>query len=327
MKNINILLMIFILLCIDKSKIVENFSNLNIIPKNDIQLPFKQDYSNKEIKINLNKYPKLNNIIEYSDIEIPNQNNFIPQGIAVIKDIIYITGYYENNTNSKCYLIDKKGNIINTVTLDTNSHVGSIAYDKINDLIWIPDNNGILNAYNPNDFISSTKVKSQYQFNNISEYLEHYKNDNEYLIAYLYVYDKYLYIGNFSINKTCTIKKYEIIKDNNKVTLKYINKFKVPKKTQSILFMKENNKTYMILSNSYGRRKPSYINVYKYNDEIKNYNGLEILKIKAPPMLEQINIYNKSLYFLFESNATKYWNCPEKVEYILVGNSYKLLNR
>ena len=40
-------------------------------------------------------------------------------------------------------------------------------------------------------------------------------------------------------------------------------------------------------------------------------------KYTLPPMLEQISYYNYSLYLLFESNAYKYSNALDKINYII----------
>lgn len=282
-------------------------------------------YNNKEI-INenisyiLNNYPELKQLTYKANINIPTYNNFIPQGITKVDNYYFITGYYDNLQNSKCYVLNSFGNIVNEIELDTNSHVGSISYDKNRNLLWIPDNNGILNAYNYNDFFKYKKVYALYKIDNISNGLIDYQDANKNLIAYLCIKDNYIYIGNFFINKKCLVKKYYI---NDDFKLDYINSFKVPNKTQSIDFIKHNNKEYLILSQSYGRNNSSYLYFYEYNSSIKDYN-LELMKIKVPPMLEQINVEDNHIHLLFESNASKYNNCLEKIDTIISINIKKL---
>lgn len=281
-----------------------------------IDVTKKKPIIDEEILSLLAKYPDLRRAILNAEINIPLINDFIPQGLVTINDKLLVTGYYESNENSKCYVIDSKGAIINVVELDTNSHVGAIAYDRVNDLIWIPDNMGILSAYKSEDFFYKDKVVAKYQFMGLSEELIDYKDVKSRHIAYLYVDNNYLYFGNFFINNNCTIKKYAITSNGNLIDLKYVNKFVVPSRIQGMTFLEKDNHKYMLLSRSYGRGNSSQIYVYNSDENILDYNGLEIKVLEYPPMLEQISINNNYLYLLFESGATKYDNCLEKVKVI-----------
>lgn len=264
----------------------------------------------------LANYPDFRKSVLNAEVNIPLMNDFIPQGLVKIDDKLLITGYYETNENSKCYVIDNKGEVINEVELDTNSHVGAIAYDKVNDLIWIPDNMGILNAYNRSDFFLKDKVIAKYQYMGLSEELTDYKDINRKHIAYLYVDNDYLYFGNFYVNNNCIVKKYKIKSNGNLIDLKYVSSFNVPSRIQGITFVEKDNQKYMLLSRSYGRSNSSQLFIYIYDENILDYNGLEIKMMEYPPMLEQISIDKNYLYLLFESGATKYDNCMEKMKVI-----------
>ncbi len=310
-----------------------NYSNHNFVTKKEIHNELSYPQTNlisekliysEELNNILEKYPTLNDIIVEANIRIPNENYFIPQGIALIKNNIFITGYYDSNKNSRCYIINEFGKIINIVELDTNSHVGSISYDKNRNLLWIPDNDGKLNAYNVPDFFNKKDAKSLYSFDYVGKDLVDFQNRTKNLISYLCIDGDYLYIGNFFIDYECTIKKYQIIETDNGIDLKFINKFNVPKRTQSIAFIEYNQKKYMVLSQSYRRRNPSYLYLYEYDENKKNYSNTEIKKIEVPPMLEQISISESAIYLLFESSASKYWDCPEKVEFVISIKANKL---
>ena len=90
--------------------------------------------------------------------------------------------------------------------------------------------------------------------------------------------------------------------------------------------VEKDNEKYMLLSRSYGRGNSSQMYVYNYDDSIVDYNGLEIKMMEYPPMLEQINIDKKYLYLLFESGATKYDDCLEKMKVIPIINVNEVLN-
>lgn len=274
----------------------------------------------KEIEGNvknlLDQYLDLKKVLVKSSIDIPVKNKFIPQGITLVDEYILITGYYESEKNSKCYVIDKSGIIINTVTLDTNSHVGGISYDRKNDLIWIPDNDGVLNVYDADSFFKKKKVKAIKKFTNVGNGLIDYLDEEKKLIAYLAIDGEYLYVGNFYKTKKCIVKKYKILVDK-KIRLEYVNKFLLPKKIQGLAFYEKNNKNYLIASSSFNRRTRSNIYIYEYDEKILDYESKLIKNIEIPPMAEQLTIKDDILYLIFESNASKYPNALDKVDKIL----------
>lgn len=274
---------------------------------------------NKNVANLLEKYPDFRNVLSEANIRIPIDGDLIPQGITKVENKIFITYYHENEEdNSICYVLDEAGKVLNKVNLDINSHVGSISYDAINKMFWIPDKDGILNAYDYNSFINKKYVRAKYRFYNVGNNLLHFKDEEKNDIASISIDNNYIYLGSFSIDYKCIIKRYEIVNKKGKITLKYKNTFKVPSQTQGLTFYERNNKKYMILSKSYRRRKPSYIYIYEYDEDIKDYNKKEIIKIQLPPMLEQITIEDGKIYTLFESNARKYRNGIDRVDYICI---------
>lgn len=301
----------------------------NEIVEDDSYISFDKEFNygniSEEVKNVVVNYPGFLASINQADMNIPIIENMVPQGIALMGDYILITAYdSEEEKNSVVYVLDALGNIINTVNLENKSHVGGIAYDKINNLIWIPDNNGVLNAYLATDFLNKKKVKYKYRFNNVSEELIDFLDKSKKLIAFLTVDDEYIYFGNFAKEEKSLVKKYKVINIDGSITLNYVSSFMVPAKTQSIAFFNKGEKKYMIMSSSYQRRKSSYIKVYEYSDNVSNYE--EVMNyIELPPMLEQLAISGNSIYTIFESKARKYNNCPEKMGYICILDIYKIL--
>lgn len=301
----------------------------NGIVNDDAYIVIDKEYNyegiNEEVKnIGVN-YPNFFKTINQANMKIPIFGDMVPQGIALMDEYILITAYdSEEKKSSLVYVLDKKGEVINTVSLGNKSHVGGIAYDKINNLIWIPDNNGILNAYLAEDFLDKTKVKYKYRFNDVGNDLIDFLDETKKLIAFVTIDEENIYIGNFSKDDASIVKKYRIINIEGKVSLNYVNSFMVPARTQSITFFNKGNKKFMIMSNSYQRRKSSYIKVCEYQESITNYDNI-LMQIELPPMLEQIATSSNSLYTIFESKALKYSNCPEKIGYICILDIYKLL--
>lgn len=288
-----------------------------------------EEYLTEDILILSEKYLDLLNIIKSNNIKMPIIENMVPQGIAIIKNYIFIT-YYSNikGNNSICYIMNKKGEFIKKVQLDTNSHVGGIGYDEQNEYIYIPDNNGIINIYPLEDFLLQAEVKAIQKFDNIGDNLPYYKNNKKNQIDYLYIDNNMLYIGNFSRNNQGMIKKYEIKNNEGLIELSLKKSFLVPNEIQGVVIKKIKDKEYIIMSQSYGRNKPSYLNIYEYDENIDDYriNNIKKQTYKLPPMLEQIYPTNNSLYIIFESSASLYYNCLEKVNSICILDLEKILS-
>ena len=313
---------------LDSEDIVDNSAVVNNeIINNEDYGDKKLGYINisdevREVAIN---YPEFLSTMIAGNIKIPIYDNMVPQGIALMGDYILITSYdSDGKNNSVVYVMDKNGDIVNIVDLGNKSHVGGIAYDDVNELIWIPGNNGVLKAYQAIDFINDKKVKAKYSFNNVSDDLVYFLDEKKKLIAFVTIDEDNIYFGNFSKDEESIVKKYRIINSDGRVSLSYINSFMVPARTQSITFFNKGLKKYIIMSNSYQIRKSSYIKVYEYQDNITNYRE-ELSNIELPPMLEQSVVNGNSLYTIFESKAKKYSNCPEKMEYICVLDIYKII--
>lgn len=277
-----------------------------------------------EVKSLLYKYPSLEKNIKNAFIKVPSDEGFIPQGIEIVNSYIFITGYFEENRNSLCYILDESGKIINKVEFDMSSHVGSISYDKNTNLVFIPGEEDSVLAYNVFDFFTKSKVNYIHKFEYLGNEFIHYKDKEKKEIAYLTVDDNYLYIGSFSKNSSCLIKKYLIESQASKIKLTYIESFSVNEKIQGIDFINKDDKKYMLLSSSFGRIFSSNLYVYLYEDGKSTYENY-LKKYTLPPMLEQISCYGNSLYLLFESNAYKYSNALDKINYIIEMNIDKII--
>ena len=278
---------------------------------------YKEKYINSSVKDLAKKYATFSELLKDAHVELPVSGNMIPQGITYMKQKVLITAYDDKKErNSVCYVLDNDGFVINTVNLNMKSHVGSIAYDEIHNLIWLPDENGILNAYNSMDFIFRDSVKPLLFFDNVSNGLKYFKNKKQ--IAFLCVKENHIFIGDFSKTKNGKVKEYKINKSSGVISLEYIKTFTVPARTQSIEFYKKDNKEYILISSSYGRRNKSYIYFFEFDENKMEYLDSEIKKVCLPPLLEQITVKSDELYLIFESGAKKYKNCKERINYICI---------
>lgn len=281
-----------------------------------------------DIDETLKAYPALKSLVAKGNIPIPIEDDMIPQGIEIIDDeYIFITAYnYKKKAYSKCYVLNQNGDLVNTVTLDTSSHVGSIAYDEENDLLWIPDDEGSLGAYKKSEFLGQDRVFSQVKFEKIGKKLKDSKEKLSSYVDYLTIDKSNLYIGSFSKSEGGTVQEYRIKKDHNEIKLLLKSEFKVPSRIQGITFYDFGIDKYMILSRSYGRKNDSQILMYKYKEAKKEYVQEEsLIKLDTPPLLEQINVGEKGLYAIFESPASKYADCQTIISNVLLIDVEKLI--
>ena len=293
---------------------MENFYNENII--------------NKNLNYIANIYPDFFEVLKSANIKLPFLNDMIPQGIAIVDNSILITAYdYNEEQSSVVDVLNRKGKIINKVMLNTTSHVGSIIYDEKNNLIWIPDNDGVLNVYDSNEFLYSNYVEPKYQFNNISSGLKNYNDKTKQEIAYLCIDDDMLYIGSFSNMGKGRIKKYQITYEENDIKLKFKKNYFCPILVQGMTFYNTENGKYLILSSSYGQKNDSHLQIYKFDDSKKDITNMKRIKLTFPPMLEQIMVKNDNLYILFESNASKYQETEVKVEELCALDIKKIIEK
>ncbi len=281
----------------------------------------------EDVESILPKYPDLKSVIKPMSIPLKSPDNLIPQGLTIMNSYFLYTAYNEDESEpSECFVIDKFGNLKNRVTLDISSHVGAIAYDDANKLLWIPGKNGSLNTYRAEDFLKEEVVENCSKFDHIGEGLPNYKNESADEISYLTIYEDILFVGSFSKEKKGLVKRYKIVKDGTAISLEYVDTFAVPPKIQGITFHKEGKDTYMLLSSSYGRKNSSFISIYEYTPDEKDYSKVKKYKsFLLPPLLEQITVHSENLYIIFEANARKFENCQDRIRSICILDIEKML--
>ncbi|MBR4618456.1 MAG: hypothetical protein IKO49_04030 [Bacilli bacterium] len=244
-------------------------------------------------------YEEYNLYLNNNLFKLEFNNNEVPQGLCIIEEKVYITCYKTDNTNSCVIELNMNGKRLRTIDLKNKSHVGGIGYDKKHNLVFICDTKGRVTSYKYNSF---TKVNSfdiaSYQGSKLIE-------NNKLVCSYLTCYSEKLYVGSFNRRKNGYVKVYDIKREKNGIELTYQSEFIVPKKTQGLDFYKYKDQQYIILSNSYGRKRNSNIQISRYNENDVDYSK-NSFKMILPPMLEQIDINNNSLILLFESSAFKY---------------------
>lgn len=237
------------------------------------------------------------------------QNNYVPQGIALVGDYVLTSNFdYYKDKNSMICVIDKDGKLVHKCMLDHDAHVGGIAYDEVNGLLFVTGYSGYILAYDIEDILHKDKVTAKYSNINVGDGLSNYVYPWMNSVSFVSIHNNELLVGNFSLRNTGKVKRYKYSIVENEIKLDYVSSFKIPDMVQGITFYKKDNKEYIIFSRSYGRDCPSVMQIFRYSEDIKNYRDEKLVSssLRLEPMLEQITSRDNNIYALYESNARPY---------------------
>lgn len=237
------------------------------------------------------------------------QNNYVPQGIALVGDYVLTSNFdYYKDKNSMICVIDKDGKLVHKCMLDHDAHVGGIAYDEVNGLLFVTGYSGYILAYDIEDILHKDKVTAKYSNINVGDGLSNYVYPWVNSASFISIHDNELLVGNFSLRNTGKVKRYKYSIVEDEIKLEYVSSFKIPDMVQGITFYKKDDKEYIIFSRSYGRDCPSVMQIFRYSEDIKNYRDEKLVSssLRLEPMLEQITSRDNNIYALYESNARPY---------------------
>ena len=237
------------------------------------------------------------------------QNNYVPQGIALVGDYVLTSNFdYYKDKNSMICVIDKDGKLVHKCMLDHDAHVGGIAYDEVNGLLFVTGYSGYILAYDIEDILHKDKVTAKYSNINVGDGLSNYVYPWVNSSSFISIHNNELLVGNFSLRNTCKVKRYKYSIVEDEIKLEYVSSFKIPDMVQGITFYKKDDKEYIIFSRSYGRDCPSVMQIFRYSEDIKNYRDEKLVSssLRLEPMLEQITSRDNNIYALYESNARPY---------------------
>lgn len=305
-------------------------SSTMVFKDNDFLLPYYYDIDKENIAYDNNIYAFTNNyydtfnsylskqnysafaslIVDYN-ILIPYINNMVPQGITIMNDYFLISMYdYTKISNSVVCVLNKKGDLINICYLNNNAHVGGIAYDSINDLVWITQKDGKIDAYLSNQILNSKYPVPFFWGLDVGSGLENYKYPWINSASFITINENKIYIGSFTLNEPGLVKAYSIVMDDEmkKISLFYENSFFIPDKCQGMAFYKIDDEEFIAFSRSYGRDFSSLLQLFLYDIDKDGYNEKEddYIVIRTPEMMEQIVFHDNYLYGIFESAADPY---------------------
>lgn len=262
--------------------------------------------------------------IQTDTYRIASCTSMTPQGLAVMEQYLFISAYcHTHDHNSVIYMLDKESHqFIKEIVLPDQSHVGGLAYDPENSMLWVSGHE------NDTAYTNAFSLQSMVDYNVDQTKLPLFYTQRAPLYtikrnSFMTYNEEHLYAGFFNKKKNGMIQKYEL-EENGTLKTEYGEEkikqkeftisskqalpaelSKVSSKVQGIAFESE----YLLLSQSYGAMK-SMLRVfdrtaiedkgYKFTDE----NAL--ISFELPDKLEQIYVYEGKVYLLFESAAYAY---------------------
>ena len=256
-----------------------------------------------------NKITHFNSLFNINDYEhkLPKLGTYIPQGLAVVNENIYITAYDGKKKKNSVIFEINKDNSYRIITLDTKAHVGGITFDTKNNLFWICDTNGTISSYSYEDIINKNNVWAKTKKLNVNNNdLINHKGQSA--VAYITFYNDCLFVGNYSNNNNGILKSFNITDDGN-IDFNSLKIYKTPNKVQGITFYKDSDYTYILFSKSYGLIQPSTLSIDIFDTNKSDYRKNEFINYRMPRMMEEIIVDdNGNFMAIFESSAYKYKN-------------------
>lgn len=222
-----------------------------------------------------------------------------PQGICLTEDYYLISAYSTDNRESlgSMYVFDRRtGEFLVTLGMKKKSHLGGLAYDGTDVWICHSDSKALerisyeyikkVAKNKPRTFVDSTGLFREYRVSNMPSCVA--------------AYDGKLWVATHNTVFKSIMIAYEYRDDK----LQMAEYYRIPEKVQGLAFDGEGH---IYLSTSYGRKKSSYLKVYKSVEALNKSPGKPMVKVEMPPCSEEICMSDDKVYVLFESASLKYF--------------------
>lgn len=222
-----------------------------------------------------------------------------PQGICFTEDFVLITSYSaEDDCMGELMVFDREtGAFMVTLGMDENSHLGGIAFDGTN--VWV------CNSYEKSierisyDFIELMAYQNTGDVIDAREVVDTYSVKNT--PSCITYYGDRLWVGTHSLFLKSRMVAYHYNRVEDK--LDSLSSYDIPSKVQGVVF-DDNGRVY--LSTSYGRNQSSYLLCYTSVIALATKVNRPDLTVEMPPCSEEMDVYDGTLYVLFESAGEKY---------------------
>ena len=237
----------------------------------------------------------------YDDSIASQYRNYVPQGITKVRDFILVSAYdCTKDENSIIYVINASGRLCRVLDLGFKAHVGAIAYDEENDLLWVTAARGQVYAISWQTLAATEQVDIVYKFD-----AGLYNHAGEHVASYMAIDRGKLYVGSYCVGKTGRMNEYDINQllnyHNTRASMVYL----VPEKVQGVTFYHAaNGRKIMILTQCNGF-KSSHILATAMSLGKQDYSDIPVTE-NIPAMVEQAYMGEDGLYLLFEASANCY---------------------
>lgn len=249
-------------------------------------------------------------------------SGMIPQGICVAGEYLIISAYDKshmvtNNSShrskykqkSVLYIMDVDSKqYLTTITLNTKCHVGALAYNSDDEIIYVADSaNGVVQR------LSLDRIKACVDSGNDAEEDALEFDDGAidtmgHTPSFLAYYQEHLYVGQFArMNRAELFSNQMVVFDRDGVLIEQ-DTITIPYYAQGVAFADWKEETYMLVSASYGRDKPAALYVYlmESQEDGSMQRKRKVGEIACPNMSEDIDIQGDSLYTCYESASNFY---------------------
>ncbi|MDE5967082.1 MAG: hypothetical protein K2G89_09660, partial [Lachnospiraceae bacterium] len=269
--------------------------------------------------------------IRYEDARRKSTRNMIPQGLCFAGDYIAVSAYDGKAVyNSVLYILDAvTKEYLTTVVLEDKNHVGGITYDGEN--LWVAKSGD--NALSKISYDRLCRAVAAGEDSVSLDYDATYAISCE--ASFVTCYAGLLWVGVFERgNDSVSVLRGFSYEERQGVSGLYQqDELFLPELSNGAAIQNINGRVCLLVDSSYGRTKASLVHVYELHMEEDNFeNAVCELKdeLVFPPMVEEVEFYEDSVYFVFESAATKYsmnpfHRCKYPVDRVCAVNMDKLL--
>ena len=307
----------------DIFQITFDYSNHNIKLSKINDVTLEEDKTNiEDISFNILasdidfEQDSIKSEIDYSNIK---KDEFTPQGYTIIagEESSILISSYSKKEKSRIYIYDKEtGNYLGYISLNNSAHVGGITYDSINDILFVTNQDGLINTYDYSIIMKSLKNGQKITDKPIviDLGLNENQNNKDIIIkndlnvlqtaATITYFNNSLYSIDFGLNGVLVKTNYEclnneIISIDNKVIL-----LEDSKCIQGMTFYESDDKTYLITSTSLGILK-SKLNIYEVNDTYEWHKIAEKVFDKTVQIEGITSDKYGNIKAIYEGNITK----------------------
>ena len=233
-------------------------------------------------------------------------SGMVPQGICVAEDYLLISAYDKSSKIEKesgckdksrqksvLYVMDVKSQqYLTTITLDTKCHVGALAYNSDDELIYIADSvDGVVQKLSLDKIVARVETGNDAE-SDVLEFDDGAIDTQGYTPSFLAYYQEHLYVGQFAKHEWKELFSNKMVVFQRDGTLLKNEIISIPYYAQGVAFADWKDETYMLISSSYRRNEPAKLHVYQMD---KEKDGLARRKRKVgefacPNMSEDIDI-------------------------------------